>query len=211
MAKAGIVYVGTDDGLVTYSDPGATGRWRRTEHTLEGRGVRGIIAAEGDDDARALIVGLAEGVAQSSADGGQSWRAASDVEAEALRNLRESSRPLIATAQGMAHWTGAHPPAPGANALAMLAGKQETLLAAIADGTTLLRSEDGGASWQPSTLSTPLHGAITVLAPSSYHMDICWAGTDAGQLLRSDDRGRSWVEVACEPAAIRALAVLRLA
>jgi photosystem II stability/assembly factor-like uncharacterized protein len=41
-------------------------------------------------------------------------------------------------------------------------------------------------------------------------MDICWAGTDAGQLLRSDDRGRTWAEVAREQAAIRALAVLRL-
>jgi photosystem II stability/assembly factor-like uncharacterized protein len=210
MAKAGIVYVGTDDGLATYSDPGATGRWRRVGHTLEGRAVRTIIAADGDEGALAVIVGLASGDALSSGDGGQSWGAAPAAEADALGALRSSTRPLIATAQGMAQWTGAHPPAPGADALAMLAGKQETLIAAIADGTTLLRSEDGGASWQQLTFSNPLQGAITVLAPSSYHMDICWAGTDAGQLLRSDDRGRTWAEVAREPVAIRALAVLRL-
>ncbi len=210
MAKAGIVYVGTDDGMVTYSDPGATGRWRRVGHTLEGRRVQAIIAADADEGALMVVVGLADGAALQSADGGQSWGAAPEAESEALGDLRASTRPLIATAQGVAQWTGAHPPAPGADALAMLAGKQETLLAAIADGTSLLRSEDGGASWQPVDFSAPRQGAITVLMPSSYHMDICWAGTDAGQLLRSDDRGRSWGEVAREPAAIRALAVLRL-
>jgi photosystem II stability/assembly factor-like uncharacterized protein len=211
MAKAGIVYVGTDDGLVTYSDPGATGRWRRVGHTLAGRGVQGIIAADGDEGALTVIVGLADGDALMSGDGGQSWGPAPEDEAAALRDLRESDRPLIATAQGMAQWRGSKPPAPGADALAMLAGKQETLLAAIADGTTLLRSEDGGASWQPPTAVPALQGAVTVLAPSSYHMDICWAGTAEGQLLRSDDRGRTWLEVAREPAAIRALSVQRLA
>lgn len=211
MAKAGIVYIGTDNGLVTYSDPGDTGRWRRIGHTLEGRKVRAIIAADGEDSAlTTVIVDLDAGEVLISLDGGQSWGPAPAADAETLRALRQSTRPLIATAQGMAQWTGAHPPAPGADALAMLAGKQETLLAAIADGTTLLHSEDGGANWQPSTFVTPLQGAITILAPSSYHMDICWAGSDAGQLLCSTDRGRTWVELARESCAIRALAVLRL-
>ncbi|NTW02034.1 MAG: hypothetical protein HGA19_12215, partial [Oscillochloris sp.] len=194
MAKAGIVYIGTDNGLVTYSDPGATGRWRRVGHTLEGRIIRTIIAADGDEDALAVVVGLDDDSALISLNGGQSWGPAPEAETDALQALHTSTRPLIATAQGMAQWTGAHPPAPGADALAMLAGKQETLLAAIADGTTLLHSEDGGTNWLQSMLTTPLEGAITVFAPSSYHMDICWAGTDAGQILRSDDRGRTWNE-----------------
>ncbi|MEI8308464.1 MAG: sialidase family protein [Chloroflexales bacterium] len=212
MAKAGIVYVGTDNGLVTYSDPGATGQWRRVGHALEGREVRAIIAADSPDEHGSLvvIVGLSSGDALISNDGGQSWGAASSAEADTLSALRASTRPRIATSQGVAQWMGAHPPAPGANALAMLAGKQETLLAAIADGTTLVRSENNGATWQQSTFSRPLQGAITVLAPSSYHMDICWAGSDAGQILRSDDRGCTWGEIARVPDAIRALAVLRL-
>ncbi|WP_129632645.1 WD40/YVTN/BNR-like repeat-containing protein [Candidatus Oscillochloris fontis] len=210
MAKAGIVYVGTDDGLVTYSDPGLTGRWRRIGHTLVERTVHGIIAADGDDAALVVIVSLDAGEALISLDAAQTWGPAPDAEAEALQALRQTSRPLIATAQGMAQWTGSHPPAPGARALAMLAGKQETLLAAIAEGTQLLRSDDGGAHWHPVQLATPLQGAITVFAPSSYHMDTCWAGTDAGQILRSDDRGQSWVEVAQESKSIHAMVVMQI-
>ncbi|MEI6779181.1 MAG: hypothetical protein WCK70_19950 [Chloroflexales bacterium] len=212
MAKAGIVYVGTDNGLVTYSDPGASGQWRRVGRALEGHGVRAIIAADSPDDqgALAVIVGLSSGEALISLNGGQSWEPAPPADTDALGALRTSTRPRIATSQGVAQWMGEHPPAPGAHALAMLAGKQETLLAAIADGTALVYSENNGANWQDSTFSRPLQGAVTVFAPSSYHMDTCWAGTDAGQLLRSTDRGRTWDEIACEPSAIRALAVLRL-
>jgi hypothetical protein len=153
MAKAGIVYVGTADGLATYSDPGGTGNWRRRWQTLEGRAIRAILAI----DDRTLVV------------------------------------------------------APGAVALGLLAGKEEVLLAAIAGGTSLVRSEDNGASWQPAAVDGGLRGGVTVIVPSSYHMDFVWAGTDAGQLLRSDDRGRSWREVGAEPAAIRSLAVVRVA
>ncbi|EFO80890.1 hypothetical protein OSCT_1259 [Oscillochloris trichoides DG-6] len=210
MAKAGIVYVGTNDGLVTYSDPGSTGHWRRIGHTLVGHTVHGIIAADGDDGALVVIVSLDANDARISLDGAQTWGPAPAAEAEALQDLRQSSRPLIATAQGMAQWTGAHPPAPGAQALAMLAGKQETLLAAIAEGTQLLYSNDGGANWVAAQLTTPLQGAITVFAPSSYHMDTCWAGTDTGQILRSDDRGQSWVEVAQEAKPIHAMVVMQI-
>lgn len=210
MAKAGIVYVGTDHGLVIYSDPGESGRWRRIGHDLKDHRIEAIIVAEAEEGNVAVLVSAAGSDALFSLDGGQSWGVAPAADAETLRNLRESKRPLIATSQGLAQWTGAHPPAPGADALAMLAGKQETLLAAIADGTTLLRSEDGGANWQPVSFATPLAGAITVLAPSSYHMDICWAGTSTGQLLRSDDRGGNWVEIAREPTPIRSIAMIRI-
>ncbi len=210
MAKAGIVYVGTDDGLVTYSDPGLTGNWRRLGHTLMGRTVHGIIATDGDDGALVVIVGLDGNEALISFDGAQTWGPAPEDEAEALQDLQETSRPLIATAQGMAHWTGEHPPAPGARALAMLAGKQETLLAAIAEGTQLMRSDNGGAQWDAATMAVPLLGAITVFAPCSYHMDTCWAGTDAGQVWRSDDRGQTWVEVAQEGKPIHAMVVMQI-
>lgn len=206
MAKAGIVYVGTDNGLVTFSDPGGTGRWRRVGQSLEGLPIRAILASE----ALILTVADASGAAQRTEDGGQTWGPASGEDTELLAALIGATGPLVATAQGLGQWRGSHAPAPGAKALALLSGKQEVLIAAIAGGTVLMRSEDGGASWQQATTSAPLEGNVTIIAPASYHMDMAWAGTDAGQLLRSDDRGRTWAVVAAGEAPIRALAVERL-
>lgn len=211
MAKAGIVYVGTDNGLVTYSDPGGTGRWRRVGHTLEGSPVRAIIALDASQNALDLLVAADGQPPLHSSDGGQTWALAPDNEAEALSTIQQRDGIFVATAQGMAQWKSDHPLAPGAVALAMLAGKQETLIAAVNGGTTLVRSEDGGASWTPAQVEGELLGTVTILSPASYHMDIVWAGTDRGQLLRSDDRGRLWQSVADEGAAIHSLAVVRIA
>lgn len=206
MAKAGIVYVGTADGLATYTDPSGKGNWRRREHALAGQAIRAILAV----DDRTLIVASAGGDALFSADGGLTWGAAPVGDAEQLRSFLEAEGPILNTAQGPGHWKGAQLPAPGAVALALLAGKDEVMLAAVAGGTALMRSEDGGASWQPVEVQGGLKGGVTTIVPSSYHMDYAWAGTDAGQLLRSDDRGRSWREVNVEPAAVHSLAVVRI-
>lgn len=205
MAKAGIVYVGTTDGLAIYSDPGGTGRWRRVGQTCAGQAVRAILAA----DALTVMV-VANGGALGTTDGGQTWSAVPDTEAAALLRLAGSSEPALATAHGPAQWRGEHTLAPGASALALLAGKQETLIAAIAGGTTLVRSEDGGATWEQVVVEGTLDGSVGAIAPASYHMDIAWAGTDRGQILRTDDRGRTWQEVAREQAAVLSLAVVRL-
>lgn len=206
MARASIVYVGTAEGLAIYSDPGGSGRWRRIGRVLEGRAVRAILAGS----ALSLMVALDDSPPLRSDDGGQSWTTAPTADAEELLALLSAPGPLVFTAQGPARRHNAYPPAPGADTLALLAGKQETLIAAIADGTTLVRSEDGGASWEQVTIAPGLDGRVLALAPVSYHMDYIWAGTSSGQLLRSEDRGRSWQEVAREPAAICCLAVLRL-
>ncbi|NTU82044.1 MAG: hypothetical protein HGA45_22140, partial [Chloroflexales bacterium] len=86
----------------------------------------------------------------------------------------------------------------------------EVLIAAITGGTALVRSEDGGATWEQVGVEGGLDGAVRALAPASYHMDIAWAGTDTGQILRSDDRGKTWHEVAREKAGVLSLAVVRL-
>lgn len=206
MAKAGIVYVGTADGLATYADPGSTGRWRRVGHSLAGKAVGAIIAA----DQQTLMIATEDGQTLHSDDGGQTWAPATGADAENLKAFLNAPGPVIATAHGPAHWKREHPPAPGTVTMALLAGKQEVLLAAIAGGTALMRSEDGGATWQQATVEGELAGGVTTIVPASYHMDYAWAGTDQGQLLRSQDRGRSWHIVATEPAPIRSLAIVRI-
>jgi photosystem II stability/assembly factor-like uncharacterized protein len=206
MAKAGIVYVGTAEGLAIYSDPGGSGRWRRVGLSLPGQAIEALIAA----DALSLLA-LGAGAAQRSEDGGQTWQVASEADAAALKALQAGSGPIIATAHGPARWRGEHLPAPAATALALLAGKQEVLLAALGAGTGLARSEDGGANWAPASVVGALNGSVRTIMPASYHMDIAWAGSDSGQLLRSDDRGRTWHLIAQEPVAILSLAVVRLA
>lgn len=203
MAKAGLVYLGTDDGLVTLSDPGGTGRWRNVGTTLPGERIDALLAA----DALTLVV-YTNGRTLRSSDGGQNWLLAPEADAINVQELVKEGGLPVCTAQGPGRWRGMVAPAPGATRLAILAGKQETLIAAIAGGTTLVRSEDGGATWQPVTAE--VKGAIQSLTPSSYHMDMIWAGTDQGQLLRSDDRGRSWSEVLCLEPAIRCMAVVRI-
>ncbi len=69
MAKAGIVYAGTADGLVTLSDPGGIGRWRRVAHELRGHAVRALQT----QNALELLAAVAGMGLQQTTDGGQTW------------------------------------------------------------------------------------------------------------------------------------------
>ncbi len=201
MAKASLVYVGTTNGLITLSDPGGTGRWRQIGTTLEGQPINAVAA----EDALTLVVTTPNG-AQRSDDGGQNWAPAT---MPGTPSADPAAGPLVATAQGIARWTGGRAPQITASALAMLSGNEEVLLAATATG--MQRSEDGGASWQAAQTEAAIDGTVNVIMPASYHMDQAWAGTSTGQVLRSADRGRTWQAVAQLPAAILSLVVVRLA
>jgi hypothetical protein len=199
MAKAGIVYVGTANGLVIYSDPGGIGRWRRVGQTLEGLTIRAIAAA----DALTLTVTIDGQAAQGSTDGGQSFAPLAEAGPEPVGTR-------VATAHGPLDQV--YPRLMGASAFARLDGKRPVVLGAGAGGTMFFRSEDDGIHWEPASLNgNTTIGKVTVIAPATYHIDTAWAGTEKGELLRSDDRGRSWEIIAREDAAITALAVVRLA
>lgn len=83
MAKAGIIYIGTTDGLITVSDPGATGRWRRVGHTLQPYAIPAIAA----HDALTLLVAATGVGIQRTTDGSMSWQPvlAHDIHALALQ------------------------------------------------------------------------------------------------------------------------------
>jgi hypothetical protein len=197
MAKAGIVYVGTADGIAIYSDPGGIGRWRRVGHELRGTAVTAIEA----EDALTVTVQTTTLGAQRSSDGGQSWALAGEHGPEILGTR-------VATTSGPVEQV--YPRIKGATALARLAGKAPVILAAAAGGTMFFRSEDDGIHWEPAGVEGDTIGRVNVIMPASYHIDSAWAGTEQGELLRSENRGREWQIVAREEAAILSLAVVRL-
>ncbi|MBO9324402.1 MAG: hypothetical protein J7463_02890 [Roseiflexus sp.] len=72
MAKATLLFIGTDDGLVLISDPGGQGRWLRSAHQLRGNVVQSIWV----DPANPLItLVIANRRVLRSNDGGQTWQA----------------------------------------------------------------------------------------------------------------------------------------
>lgn len=80
MAKAGIVYAGTTDGLVTLSDPGGVGRWRRVAHELRGHAVHALQA----QNALELLAAVAGMGLQRTTDGGQTWQCLLDADVAAI-------------------------------------------------------------------------------------------------------------------------------
>jgi photosystem II stability/assembly factor-like uncharacterized protein len=227
MAKAGLLYIGTDDGLITLSDPGGIGRWRRVGHTLRGWTVRVVLAL----DALHLLV-VAGGGVQRSTNGGMQWQPVLDGNIRALA-VDPTNRALVyaltaaddvlCSEDGGTIWQSCAPSAPEDPLLpprpqATLPGKPDTLLAAQQEGETalLVRSDDGGATWEAARIASDkggasLHGTVTVITRVGHHRDLAWAGTDAGQLLYTDDRGRTWQTIDRSLAPIRSLASARLA
>jgi photosystem II stability/assembly factor-like uncharacterized protein len=188
MAQAGLLYIGTNNGLITLSDPGGTGRWRKIGHSLQGY-VISIITTQSPLH---LVVQTDAGPQQSQ-DGGMYWEPLS----EPPPALHMPDQQLWVVLPGKQETILALQP----NAAGV---------------PTLARSEDGGASWEYPTYTTStdtaatLPGEVTILVPVAHHRDVAWAGTSTGHVLRTDDRGQSWQIVAQDMPAIRSLAPARL-
>lgn len=182
MAKAGLLFVGTSDGVVLFSNPGAVGRWLRVGHALREMQVQAVWARP-DNPQHVLAVCGPAGVWRS-ADGGQSWEQALTISAGA------------AASPG------------GPVSLAALAGKEPVLLLASDGG--IARSADDGATWSAAEPEAPWAGEVRTITPASYHIDTAFAGTSAGQVFISVDRGRTWQLIKDGLPPISAIAAARL-
>lgn len=216
MAKAGLLFVGTDDGLVLFSDPGGTGRWLQVGHVLRGQPVR-TVWARADDPLTVLAAGP---TVQRSQDGGRTWELVLDVDAIALQGIRaEPTAVTLVTTDGLryhsgdagATWASAEADAsdaPPADAVVTLPGKEPVQLRAQPGGVE--RSSDNGATWAATEADAPWSAPVSVIAPASYHIDTAFAGSAAGQLAISSDRGRTWRMIKQDLPPVRSIAAARL-
>jgi hypothetical protein len=71
MAKATLLFIGTDDGLVLLSDPAGQGRWLRSAHQLQGSVVQSVWV---DPSNPLITLAIADRRVLRSSDGGQTWQ-----------------------------------------------------------------------------------------------------------------------------------------
>jgi photosystem II stability/assembly factor-like uncharacterized protein len=201
MAKAGIVYAATDDGVVIFSDPASIGRWRRVGHALAGQAARAQVA----HSALALHVAADAGV-QRSDDGGQSWEvagpggalmlAAHPAAPAALWLVRGADAPGVVerSDDGGASWRpcpqGERPRAASA-ALLVDPHAALRLLLALKDGE-VWASPDGGERWD--ALGAGLAAPLASLVVSPGRVNLLWAAA-GGALFRAGESAL-WAQVA---------------
>ena len=215
MAKAALLFVGTDDGLVLFSDPGASGRWLRVGHELHGTRIDAVWPLY--DDPQIVLAGGPAGLWRSD-DGGASWQQQRPLAVSGFVGERATPQTIVAvTTQGDWHvsndggvsWQAGQAQPLAEPGRATLAGQHPVLLAA--HGANIERSDDDGATWQATTSEPPLEDSITALSPSRFHIDTAYAGTSSGQLASSSDRGRTWQVLKQGLPGVRAIVATRLA
>ncbi|NWG19002.1 MAG: hypothetical protein HXY39_01625 [Chloroflexi bacterium] len=155
--------------------------------------------------------------ALTSRDGGATWEPAGMALPAAISVLATIPGPtetLCALAGGVVycaeHGTWRTPAGTPGNAtqLAVLPGSPPTLLIALASGGMMRGTQ---LEWEHPAASLPWSDVTTVIAPSGYHMDCVFAGSETGAVALSVNRGRSWNVVYRGMAATRSIASARLA
>jgi photosystem II stability/assembly factor-like uncharacterized protein len=199
MAKAGLLFVGTDDGMVLFSDPGGVGRWLRIGQELRGRAVRAVWPAA---DTPLVVLTAVEGTGlQRSEDGGQSWRQALDADVCIVAgHPRDPQSLYLGTANGDVYRSadsGASwelcpqdaRPAVGVTRIAVATDEPRRLYAGL-DAGGVWASADGGASWTP--YGTGLPGAVVDLASTPDALYVLAEGA----LYRCTDARARWEGIA---------------
>lgn len=155
MAKAGLLFVGTDDGAVLFSNPNNIGRWLRIGQPFRGQVVRALWPLPNNP---LVVFAAVRGLGlQRSDDGGQSWQAALDLDVAGVQGHHSTPSVLYASTAGGElygsddageHWDqriSNGRKAIGATHLAVAADDARQLYLVQGDG--VWASADAGATW----------------------------------------------------------------
>jgi len=155
MAKAGLLFVGTDDGAVLFSNPNNIGRWLRIGQPFRGQVVRALWPLP---DNPLVVFAVVQGLGlQRSDDGGQSWQAVLDPGIEGVVGHHGAPNvlyawttdgELYASADAGERWdrrVSDGRSAIGAAHLVIAAADARQLYLAQADG--IWSSSDAGVTW----------------------------------------------------------------
>jgi hypothetical protein len=213
MAKAGLLFVGTDDGAVLFSNPNNIGRWLRIGQPFRGQVVRALWPLP---DNPLVVFAAVQGLGlQRSDDGGQSWQAALEGDIAGVLGHHSALSMLYAwTADGDLyasddageHWdrrVSDGRPAIGAVHLAVAADDVRQLYVAQADG--VLGSSDGGATWAHFGAQVP-DGVRALVAHPTHPGRLYAVATSA--LYRCDGTTGRWQTAASAPTVDPPLAIL---
>jgi photosystem II stability/assembly factor-like uncharacterized protein len=155
MAKAGLLFVGTDDGAVLFSNPNNIGRWLRIGQPFRGQVVRALWPRP---DNPLVVFAAVRGLGlQRSDDGGQSWRAALNLDVEGVvghYNAPDmlyawvSGGDLYASADAGEHWDRRVPDGRAAlGVVRLVIGPNDPQQLYLGQLDGVWASSDAGATW----------------------------------------------------------------
>ena len=213
MAKAGLLFVGTDDGAILFSNPNNIGRWLRIGQPFRGQVVRALWPLP---DNPLVVFAAVQGLGlQRSDDGGQSWQSALDLDiagvvghhsAPSMIYAWTAGGELYATDDGGQHWDrrlSDERSAIGPARLVVAADAVRQLYLAQADG--VWASSDAGATW--ARFGEQVLDGVQALAAHPTRPGLLYA-VAASTLYSCDAAAGRWQADASAPPVDRPLAVL---
>jgi photosystem II stability/assembly factor-like uncharacterized protein len=213
VAKASLLFVGTDDGIVLFSNPGTVGRWLRIGQELRGQQVHAIWPSV--DNPLVVLAALASGGLQRSEDGGQSWRSVFAGNLSSLVGHHSAAQALyLSTTDGAVYGStdaGASwvPLAQDGRALGgaarLLVAAEDSQRLYLGDASGVWSSDDGGAHWAPYGVEVPR--AVAALTAVPAQPGALYAVAESA-LYRCGGVATRWERLDATPDTSAALAIL---
>jgi photosystem II stability/assembly factor-like uncharacterized protein len=201
MAKAGLLYVGSDDGVLVLSNPAGVGRWLKAGQELRGCLVRALQPAA-RNALRVTAAAATEGLFRTD-DGGQTWHKALDLDVFAIAGHPKTAETIYIGAEGGdvyrsqnegVVWEqcpqGDHPADVLVTGLLVAPENPDKLYLAL-EGSGLWSSADRGTTWEPRARGLPPH--VSALAASPSQPGRLFASAE-GVFYRSDSGDTSWAQ-----------------